>query len=275
MELHRRWWALHDQHAVSELWRRHQRVAVHVASRLLHTSPDAAPLALGVCDEAFVKALRTFQPGRAAATDRPFRAWFLHLTRSAAIDLARRRRVQTEPETETAVWHDPSEQLVTQQQLASARAWVLQHFLPSDWTAIELSAEGWSWQDIAQRSQVTLPEEIAFQSGSEELTQRRDLVVVQRTLQMCPRLVLRVIGTQMPSGRDARPGLGLLRAKVVAEVLCGPTPSLARRLEALGTEDRGEPRVRFEVVSGGLRTAAAQRVRVQTILERYRAVGER
>jgi len=276
LELHRRWVVERDEAAVAELWTRHQRLAVHLVARILHTRPDALSLARGVCDEAFVRALGTFQPGRAARVDQPFRAWFIRLARHAATDLARKRQVPTDPEATAAVWDDPAHSLICAAEVAQARAWVLEHFLPSDWGAIEQLAEGWSWAEIAANNPVVAPVEIRFGAGSAELTEPCSaLDQVERVLRLAPKVRLRVVGLQAEAGVDAVPGLALTRAKAVRDALVHRLTAASSRLVVMAGEDGEGCRAVFEITEGATHSAAAQRMRLTSILGRYRSTGAR
>jgi len=264
IELVRRWTAGRDEQAVAELWRRHQRLAVHLAARVLHREPDAIELARGVCDEAFVQALRTFAPGRAAPVDQPFRTWFLTLARRRAIDRARQHRPVAANAPMVAVDPDQVRRLVHGQELEVARAWVHRHFLPSDWDVVTQYAEGFTWAEIAAANPVRIPEVVTFRRGSAHPDPGwRDGVV--RTLTLCPKIEVRIIGNECNDGVS-----GLARARVVRDLLVEAAPGCARRLTLMAAE--GEPQVSFEVTRGGTRSPDAHRVRIQTILGRYRQV---
>jgi RNA polymerase sigma factor (sigma-70 family) len=264
IELVRRWATRRDEQAVAELWRRHQRLAVHLAARILHREPDAIELARGLCDEAFVQALRTFAPGRAAPVDQPFRTWFLTIARRRAIDRVRQHRPVAANVPMVAVDPDQVRHIVNGEELAIARAWVLRHFLPADWEAVTQYAEGFTWVEIAAANPVRIPGIVTFQRGSTHPDPGwRDDVV--RILTLCPKIEVRIIGNECDDGVS-----GLARARVVRDLLVEACPGSARRLTVMAAE--GEPQVCFEVTRGATRSPDAQRMRIQTILGRYRRV---
>ena len=270
LERFHRWVSRRDQAAVSELWRRHQRLAVHLVSRILRTQPDATSLARGVCDEAFVEALRTFRPGRAApGVEEPFRAWFLLIARRRGLDAARRHRptILLEP----GVGPDPERRLMAGQELSQLQTWIRAHFLPSDWGAVVQRGAGGSWDEVARDNPVTVPARLSFPPGRDawDPDQAGLLGEVARVLALAPRLRLRIVGTQGLRGEDAIAALGFRRARAVSKALQGDAPGCGRRLEVMAAETEDGCCVRFEVAGGAVRTAAAQRVRVAAIMDRY------
>jgi len=264
VELVRRWATRRDEQAVAELWRRHQRLAVHLVVRILHREPDAIELARGVCDEAFVQALRTFAPGRAARVEQPFRSWFLTIARRRAVDRVRQQRPVAANAPIVGVDPDQVRRLVNAEELAYARAWVLRHFLPSDWHAVTQYAEGFTWEEIAAANPVRIPQVVTFRPGSTHPDPGWHDEVV-RTLTLCPRIEVRIIGHEGDDGVS-----GLARARAVRDVLAEGCPGSARRLTVMAAE--GEPRVCFEITRGAMRSPDAQRMRIQTILGRYRRI---
>ncbi len=268
LDLFARWVARRDEGAVAVLWRRHERVAMHLAARVLHRQPDALEAAREVCDDAFVQALSTFQPKRAADVDAPFRAWFLRLCRQRAIDRLRRAPPPGDADAVLSTAPDQEDALAAVRDLAHLRAWVLEHFLPSDWDALADRGRGYAWSDIAARNPVGAPADVLCAPGR-VAPEGAWVDAVLGVLNASPGVVLRVVGVQTEEGPDAVDGLALRRAKAVRDALTARAPATAQRLRVAGEEDAVGHRVRFEIVDGGTRTAAAQRVRQQALLKRY------
>jgi len=267
-----RWTRDRDESAVAILWKRHERLAVHLTARILHRLPDAVERAREICDEAFVDALRTFRPERAGTSEAPFRMWFLTIARRRALDRVRKKQPPSGGAAHEAnVAPAQAKRLLEEEEIERVRSWVLKWFLPSDWEAIQRYAEGYSWEEIAQAHPISIDEVIPFAEASAEPVSREWISPVSSLLERCPRAEVRIIGAQRASGADAQPGLGLARAKRVRAMLVDRSPRLGHRLTVLSSEG-DTPAVHFEIWKGARRSPDAQRVHTQTLLQRVRRI---
>ncbi|MFT4978230.1 MAG: DNA-directed RNA polymerase specialized sigma24 family protein [Myxococcota bacterium] len=277
LELVARWRASRDQAAAEHLWRRHQRLAVAVAARILSGCPSPIQEGREICDDCFVRALDTFSADRAAGT-RPFRSWLLSLVRNAAIDRRRRLVRLTLPETLPELSDDPQDRLASAVDLRTLlpqlRAFLREQYLPADlaifehWIRHRRSGDPVPWKELAAQHVVSVDEVIPFPPNSTTPEAGTDLSLVRRTLSVCPRLQLRIIGYADP---DESPQLATDRADKICRVLqdgLRPTrlPGGAPRLlQDTGTDD-GPGRVEFEVEQGATYTADGLRMRVEKVL---------
>jgi len=265
-----RWTRDRDEAAVALLWKRHERLAVHLTARILHRRPDAVERAREICDEAFVDALRTFRPERATASESPFRMWFLTIARRRALDSARKTQpLAGEVTSEATVAPAQARRLLEEEEIERVRSWVLKWFLPCDWDAIQQYAEGYSWEEIARDNPIAIDTVIPFAARAEAPTSTAWVSPVSTLIARCPRAAVRIIGVQGEAGEDAHSGLGLARAKRVRALLIAECPRLAPRLTVLATEG-DTPAVHFEIWKGARRSPDAQRVHTQSLLQKVR-----
>jgi DNA-directed RNA polymerase specialized sigma24 family protein len=279
----RRWLDHRDQRAAEILWRRHQRIAVAIAARILGEAPAPVEEARGLADEIFVKALGTWDPNRSADSPRPFRVWYLSLVRNAAIDRQRRLGRLVFPAEAPEAAENPIDQMHDTIALRAAlpriRAWILEHYLPQDlalvevWMAHQSEGSRVAWTDLAKRFPIDVSEVVRFPPSSDQPMDEDAIAAVARTLRLCPRIQLRVQGTATPQEPS---DLAEQRAAAVCRALeDGLAPQTTRdpetgasvaRLIAAATSDPGPPREEFEVTVGRLRTPQALRMRVTAVL---------
>jgi len=268
--------------AVEELWRRCQRIGVAVARRTLQGVADVDQEAPGLVDEVFVKALRTYDPERAAAgADRPFRGWFLRLVRTASIDQRRKRaRDHLIDEPDAHVDHTPQPvdaRLDIERIVAHLEAWNRAEGLAEDWPVLlawlQCRHDGIRvpWKTLAAEHPVVAPADIPFQTGSALLPANEPAVhAALRKLDLCPRLVLDVLGGRMASepshlagarGEAVEDALrhGMKRRRVSSPR--GPV----ERVSVSGGSVTGA-RASFDVRSGGHRSPDSLRMRVEKVI---------
>ncbi len=281
-QLWQAWAESRDDDAAAELWRRSQRVALAVARRCLGQTSDPAQEAPGIVDEAFVRALRTFAPERATTrTEKPFRAWFLRLVRSAAIDRRRKlaREVSATEELDGCAASDAhlDDYVDARRLVARLREWNDTEGLEEDWPVLvawlQCRHDGVRvpWKQLAEAHPVTAPPDVRFALGQAHVS-ASDIAmgVASRKLSLCPRLQLSV------AGGHERPELAVVSAARRDNVMHGLRERLpARRVPGQAApaqrvlplpESVDGPRATFGVLSGGLRTCDALRMRVEKVI---------
>lgn len=277
-------WAEHrSDSAAEELWRRTQGLAVAVASRSLRALTNPRERARELVDDAFVRALRSFAPERASPhTTRPFRAWFLRLVRSAAIDQL--RRTAREPQLAELALHSqpdaapaPDARIDAERIVAWLEHWNRTEGLEEDWPVLvawlQCRHDGVRvpWKELAEAHPVRPPPELRFAPGA-AVADPEDpaLVLARHKLRLCPRLSMAADGA---SAAPESPELGgqragwvvrLLRESLVVKRVRRGGESRPRVVP--GQAERGQRRVRFRLTSGAQRTADALRMRVEKVI---------
>jgi DNA-directed RNA polymerase specialized sigma24 family protein len=282
-DLLERWRAHGDQQAAAMLWRRHTRLAVAIAARVLREAPTPLEEAREIADERFVHALRTWDAARASSSAQPFRAWYMTLVRNAAIDRRRalpaQRCVDDEPEASedpTAALHDA---IALRTALPRIRRWLLEHYLPSDmalfeeWMRHQRDGSRVPWSTLAERFVVEIDDVVPFPTGTALPTNQAALQLAARTLRLCPKIQVRVRGTatttEPPVLADRRLDavLASLRADLNPLSTRAPdTGALVPRLVGETSIVAGPPRVEFAVTIGRVRSPDALRMRVTKVL---------
>jgi len=277
-------WCVHrSDDAVSELWRRYQRVGVAIAAKALHGVDDATNEAPGIVDEAFVRALGSFDTDKASRhTAKPFRAWFLRLVRSAALDERRRRAREDVCEAPLAQADLPGPALEARidvrRLVGQLRTWNQDHGLEEDWPVLvawlQCRHDGARvpWKRLAEEHVVRAPDSVAFSPGSTLLAANDPrLQLASRKLRLCPRMCVSAQGTHTRAEPDA---VAIARAKVVVDALreevrprrASRPGGTVERITAHPQPSMGGSSVRFEVVAGGRRTPDALRMRVEKVI---------
>lgn len=277
-------WAEHrSDSAAEELWRRTQGLAVAVATRSLRALTNPRERARELVDEAFVRALRSFAPDRASTlTTQPFRAWFLRLVRSAAVDVLRRsarepQLVDVSLHTQPAAAPAPDARIDAERIVARLQSWNRTEGLEEDWPVLvawlQCRHDGVRvpWKTLAAQHPVRPPPDLLFEPGAAAAApEAHALVLARHKLQLCPRLSMAADGA---SAAPEAPDLGNRRAAWVVRVLA---ETLAvRRVRrgdtsqdrvVVGRVDRGGRRVCFRLTGGAQRTADALRMRVEKVI---------
>ncbi len=282
-ELWARWAHDREDAAAEELWRRSQRLAVAVAARALGGLSNPWERARGIVDEAFVRALGSFDPARApAASAQPFRAWFLRLVRSAVVDHRRRAAREVElvdlpvaaqecPQPAPEVGIDAA-RLVRQLERLNA-----EQGLAEDWPVLvawlQCRHDGVRvpWKSLAAAHPVQPPDDLRFAPGAASLPEGAPgLAAAARKLALCPRLCLAADGSSAP---PEGPELGPARAEGVVEALVAwlrvrrvHHGGVAMERLVVGGAERGHRRVRFRVEAGAQRSPDALRMRVEKVI---------
>jgi len=280
-ELFLQWNHGDDEDAVAALWLRYQRLATAVAARVLSTLPDPQDAGREVADAAFVRALQTFDPARAGTSRHAFRNWYVTIARNGARDTLRRDRRLVYEVPEAGLAPEASgprmdAALDLRRVLPRIRAFVLDNFLPSDWTLLSVwldhESEGKRvpWSRIADEHTLSVDTEVSFPRNSTAFATHRIEPVV-RLLRTCVATQVQVEGG---ATEDESPELAHARAQQVARLL---TEQL--RVKRLPSPDgKGADRVvigectdtvatvRFVLTAGARRTPASLRMRVSKVL---------
>lgn len=278
-----RWATTRDDDAAGLLWQRYQRVSVAVAVRVLRGVTDAHSEAPGIADEAFMRALHSYDPTRApAGADKPFRSWYLRITRTAALDERRKRTrddLDDHPEQPSVNPGPALEASIDAHRLvARLRAWNQEHGLAEDWPVLEAWLEARHdgirvpWKALARAHPVLPPDDIDFAPGSSLLAANDPYMHhAVRKLDLCPTLEVGVQGGHTAPEPD---GLATARAQVVVDSL-QHSVRVRRARRPTGPVDRirprGEPpttgpRATFTVEAGGTRSPDALRMRVEKVI---------
>ena len=278
-----RWLEDQDPAAAEALWRRHQRLAVALAMRVLRSAPAPLDEAREVADERFVHALRTYAPDRASRSAAPFRAWYLTLVRNAAIDraraLARHSRLGDAPEPSVDPRPALHDAMAMGAVLPRIRRWILTHYLPGDlalfeaWMQYQRDGQRVPWASLTPHHPVDLPDPVRFAPGGAEPLDEAAIRSAERTLRLHPRVQVRLCGSATP---DEDPALAQRRLDRVLAALSATLDPRTTRDPATGASvDRlvggtrlqsAPPRVDFDVTIGRIRSADALRMRVTKVL---------
>jgi len=287
----RRWREQGDDSAIAALWNAYQRTAVYVAARILVRLPNGDEDARDIADEAFLRALDTFDLDKAGATGKPFRAFYMLIARRQALDLLRKRKREVYPvempEGEAPPAHEEPElpPLENREVIPRLRKFVLENYLASDWTLFEVwmryqrDGKRVPWKSIAADHPVELHDVVPFAAGSVDLPEQTDAIdAVVHTMNVCNSIHVEVAGS---AAGDEDPALAARRADVVrraVEARLKQRTTTDRKSRV--TEDRvrvaeaprtGGTHVEFDVVRGRIRSPDALRMRIQkVILEKAR-----
>lgn len=277
-----RWFQVRDERAAEQLWRRYQRLAVAIGARILRSRPSPLEEARGLADEMFVRALRRWDPERTGGGDAPFRSFYVTLVKNAALDEARRKSPVRLVEEVPDVGSDPRDAIeaaiTLRSSLPRVREVMASRFLPQDvalferWLAERSEGARIPWTAWTEEFPVEVASVVGFAHHDASLVDPAELKPVARTLKLCPKVQLAVRGIATP-GEDAqladRRAAAVVRAlqedldpRTTRDAEGGSVPRLVSRAEV----GAGPPRVDFEVTLGRLRTPAALRMRVTSVL---------
>jgi DNA-directed RNA polymerase specialized sigma24 family protein len=272
-----RWLDGADAEAAGALWRRHRPAALALAARALAGLTDAHQDAAELCDEAFVRCLRSFSWDQAAEVEQPFRALYFAAVRNAAID--RRRKLQrraalqaarTEPEADPT---EPEAQAQAHQLAERLRDFVAARYLPSDWTlvrawmAARAAGEAVPWAELVESAVVEVPGALLLPPGA--VAPPADAPLLQlaaRTVDALPNVLLEILGEARPEEPAA---LALARAeagRALIEAQAAPGRRPHPRLSARAAPTDPRARLRVAVLGGARRTPDALRMRVEKVI---------